>query len=68
MSDRTDLIDAFIDRSGWSAAEVSLLAGDASNRRYFRLASDSGNAVLMDAPPEKGEDIRPLQATNSSGS
>uniref|UniRef100_UPI003B526052 aminoglycoside phosphotransferase family protein n=1 Tax=Roseovarius indicus TaxID=540747 RepID=UPI003B526052 len=60
MSDRTDLIDAFIDRSGWSAAEVSLLAGDASNRRYFRLASDSGNAVLMDAPPEKGEDIRPF--------
>lgn len=60
MSDRSDLIDAFIDRAGWSAAQCALLAGDASNRRYFRLTSDSGNAVLMDAPPEKGEDIRPF--------
>lgn len=60
MSDRTDLIDAFIDNAGWSAAECALLAGDASNRRYFRLTSDKGDAVLMDAPPEKGEDIRPF--------
>lgn len=60
MSDRTDLIDAFIDRAGWSAARCALLAGDASNRRYFRLTSESGTAVLMDAPPEKGEDIRPF--------
>ncbi|MEQ8898316.1 MAG: phosphotransferase [Roseovarius sp.] len=60
MPDRTDLIDTFIDRAGWSAAQCALLAGDASNRRYFRLTSDSGNAVLMDAPPEKGEDIRPF--------
>ncbi|KZY32205.1 aminoglycoside phosphotransferase, partial [Roseovarius sp. HI0049] len=60
MSDRTDLINAFIDRAGWSAARCTFLAGDASNRRYFRLIGENDNAVLMDAPPEKGEDIRPF--------
>ena len=39
-----------------------LLAGDASNRRYERLHEPAGGKtyVLMDAPPEKGEDTRPF--------
>ncbi len=39
------------------------LAGDASRRRYFRLRRPSGEtAVLMDAPPDTGEDVRPFLA------
>ncbi len=62
MSDRDAQIRAFIDRAGWGDAVVSFLAGDASNRRYLRLIrpSNAQRAVLMDAPPEKGEDVRPF--------
>ncbi len=50
---------AFLTAAGWGGAAVSLLAGDASNRRYERLANGPGglHAVLMDAPVERGEDI-----------
>ncbi|MEO0371069.1 MAG: phosphotransferase, partial [Pseudomonadota bacterium] len=34
--------------------------GDASNRRYFRVNKANDHAVLMDAPPEKGEDVGPF--------
>lgn len=37
------------------------LAGDASFRRYFRIASPEGGFVLMDAPPPH-EDVRPFLA------
>ncbi|MGZ2255682.1 aminoglycoside phosphotransferase family protein [Roseobacter sp. A03A-229] len=61
MSTRTADLDAFIKKAGWSNAERVSLAGDASNRRYDRLtAPDGKRAVLMDAPPEKGEDVRPF--------
>lgn len=55
-------IDAFVTEAGWQGAALTALAGDASRRRYFRL-SQSGerqSAVLMDAPPESGEDVRPF--------
>lgn len=48
---------AFLARAGWSAAALSPLAGDASNRRYERAAKGASRAVLMDAPAERGEDI-----------
>ena len=50
---------AFLKAAGWGAAAISPLAGDASNRRYERLANGPGGrgAVLMDAPAERGEDI-----------
>lgn len=62
MADRMSLIEAFAATAGWAGAGISLLAGDASNRRYFRLRWPGSNrtAVLMDAPPEKGEDVRPF--------
>lgn len=50
---------AFLKSAGWSVASIAPLAGDASNRRYERLANGPGgrHAVLMDAPTERGEDI-----------
>lgn len=62
-SDRTArdaLIDAFQHHAGWGAAERSLLAGDASFRKYWRLQASTGaTAVIMDAPPTH-EDVRPF--------
>lgn len=62
MTDRADLIQNFLSSTPWASADRSLLAGDASNRRYERLCLENPEktAVLMDAPSEKGEDIRPF--------
>ncbi|MEC7761082.1 MAG: phosphotransferase [Pseudomonadota bacterium] len=60
MADRQDAIDAFLAQNGWGEAARRSLAGDASNRRYLRLNLDGEPAVLMDAPPSKGEDVRPF--------
>ncbi len=49
----------FLTRSGWGGAHIVPLAGDASFRRYFRVADGNRNAVLMDAPPPH-EDPRPF--------
>jgi N-acetylmuramate 1-kinase len=51
----------FVQRAGWGDAAESLLAGDASFRRYYRLRRESGTAVVMDAPPPQ-EDVRPFVA------
>ncbi|GGD21251.1 aminoglycoside phosphotransferase family protein [Sinisalibacter lacisalsi] len=57
-------IRGFLAGAGWQDARRANLAGDASNRRYERLSQgpDDGQAVLMDASPEKGENIRPFIA------
>lgn len=62
MTDRAVLQQAFIAQTDWADAVIAPLAGDASNRRYLRLtrAATGETAVLMDAPPEKGEDVRPF--------
>ncbi|MEL6450917.1 MAG: phosphotransferase [Pseudomonadota bacterium] len=61
MPDRAAQIDTFLTAAGWSNAARTLVAGDASNRRYERLTDDTGaTAILMDAPPDKGEDVRPF--------
>lgn len=64
MSDRNVAIDAFLATSDWRLARREALAGDASNRRYERLIGGPGGAsvVLMDAAPERGEDVRPFIA------
>lgn len=49
--DRSKEMDAFLGRVGWKGAKRSLLAGDASFRRYERVNGEQGIAVLMDAPP-----------------
>jgi hypothetical protein len=51
----------FLDAHGWAGIAPQPLAGDASFRRYFRLADGARRAVLMDAPPLH-EDVRPFVA------
>lgn len=63
MSERETLIADFLRDSGWGAAAKEEIAGDASGRRYARLVRQGGEtAILMDAPPETGEDVRPFLA------
>jgi len=53
-------LDEFLTRYGWTDAQISPVAGDASFRRYFRVNSATrGKAVLMDAPPPH-EDPQPF--------
>ena len=62
MSDRNAFVSLFLDRAGWGNATQKHLAGDASNRSYVRLHCDKNDetAVLMDAPPSRGETIQPF--------
>ncbi len=61
MTDRATLMDEFVARAGWAHAARRMVAGDASNRRYERLtATDGATLILMDAPPDRGEDVRPF--------
>lgn len=53
---RRALSDAFLARAGWGEATRAFLAGDASDRSYDRLRRGAASAVLMDAPPGKGDD------------
>ena len=59
MTERHDLADAFLETTDWANCTRVDLAGDASNRRYERVFEHDTNlpAVLMDAPPDKGEDV-----------
>ena len=54
---RLPLIDEFLTQAGWGGATRVPLAGDASARRYFRLRTAGGTAVLMDADPARGERV-----------
>ena len=61
MSDpeREAELAGFLGAAGWSPEAARPLAGDASMRRYLRLSEPGrGGAVLMDAPPSSGEDVR----------
>jgi hypothetical protein len=51
MPDRTAQHVAFLAAQGWQDAIRSPLAGDASARRYWRLARGTDRAILMDNPP-----------------
>lgn len=61
MTDRAEQIIAFLAQTDWAYATRTALAGDASARRYERLVNSDGKpAVLMDSPPNSGENIRPF--------
>ena len=61
MTDRATLLTDFIKASGSADATRITIAGDASNRRYERLSKPDGTTlILMDAPADKGEDVRPF--------
>ncbi|MEP6342443.1 MAG: phosphotransferase [Maricaulaceae bacterium] len=51
MTDREHLRQSFIEESEWQAADVTPIPGDASARRYFRLAMEGQRAILMDYDP-----------------
>lgn len=52
--------EAFLANAGWQGATIDPLPGDASFRRYFRIAhAQRGPAMLMHAPPPH-EDPRPF--------
>lgn len=53
QDERETAARVFLQSCGWASAEMSLLAADASFRRYFRIMQDGKQAVLMDAPPQK---------------
>ncbi|TDT73774.1 hypothetical protein BDE40_2550 [Litoreibacter halocynthiae] len=58
---RQELAERFIASTDWTGANRTPLAGDASNRKYDRVRKDGlPPAVLMDAAPERGEDVRPF--------
>ncbi|MBR1777200.1 MAG: phosphotransferase [Alphaproteobacteria bacterium] len=59
MSERSELLNAFLKKNHWDDAERKLLAVDASFRHYDRLTRGSETMVLMDAPPPM-EDVRPF--------
>lgn len=56
MTDRPTYGQAFLQTAGWGQASRRHLAGDASDRSYDRLSLGVNTAVLMDAPPGKGDD------------
>ncbi len=56
--ERDAALAGFIAAAGWGATTPAPLAGDASFRRYYRLADGDRREVLMDAPPPH-EDVRP---------
>ena len=56
---RETAIRRFLEQAGWGGAARTVLAGDASFRRYDRLSNGASVAVLMDAPPPV-EDVRPF--------
>jgi N-acetylmuramate 1-kinase len=60
MTHRADLSAGFVAAHGWGRAQRRFLAGDASPRSYDRLVLGDKTAVLMDAPPDRGEDVRPF--------
>jgi len=61
MSELPEGLGAFLQRSGWGDAAVDPIPGDASFRRYFRIARGMDKAMLMHAPPPN-EDPRPFLA------
>jgi N-acetylmuramate 1-kinase len=56
MPDRANARQGLLNRVGWGDATAVFLAGDASDRTYDRLTLAGKSAVLMDAPPGKGDD------------
>jgi hypothetical protein len=59
VRERERAVAGFLATQGWATVPPAMLAGDASFRRYYRLADGDRRAVLMDAPPPH-EDVRPF--------
>lgn len=59
MNDLPDGLLQFLASAGWDGASIDLIPGDASFRRYFRVAQAGRKAMLMHAPPPH-EDPQPF--------
>jgi N-acetylmuramate 1-kinase len=59
---REEIVRRFLSENGWDGARRTPLAGDASARRYERLARPGETAILMDVPPGSGLSTRPFLA------
>jgi aminoglycoside/choline kinase family phosphotransferase len=57
--DRAETITDFLEVAGLHAAKRTVLAQDASNRKYERVMHQGKSYILMDAPPDK-EPVRPF--------
>lgn len=62
MTKRDTLISEFLSKTNWADAQRSTFTGDASMRKYQRLGPgrDGRIAVLMDADPDLGNNVRPF--------
>ena len=56
-----DVYDAFLTKSDWAYDHIVPISPDASNRKYFRLTSCSGSAILMDAELESQKSFDSFQ-------
>lgn len=59
MTARARAAAAFVRAAGWTNATLEPLSGDASFRRYFRVAAGGRQGILMDAPPDR-ENVGPF--------
>lgn len=64
--DRRAARDRLLAAAGWRPEQAAPLAGDASARKYLRLSDGPRRAVLMDADPAAGEDVRPYLASTAA--
>jgi aminoglycoside/choline kinase family phosphotransferase len=62
MAQREQLLLDFLATTQWKTATRDPLAADASGRNYERLTLNGSTAILMNAPYEAGEDVRPFVA------
>ena len=56
-----DVYDTFLTTSDWAYDHIVPISPDASNRKYFRLTSCSGSAILMDAELESPKSFDAFQ-------
>ena len=56
-----DVYDTFLTKSDWAYDHIVPISPDASNRKYFRLTSCSGSAILMDAELESSKSFDAFQ-------
>lgn len=59
-TNRTQQVDRFIAKTPWCDWHRSVIAGDASARQYLRLSKARESVIVMDAPPNNGEDTEPF--------
>src|SRR6185437_1246365 len=62
-AERAAEIESFLAAHGWGEAKRTPIVGDASTRRYIRLAHGGRKAILMDQPQNAEAPAAPAGAT-----